>query len=201
MKLVWKGIYRDEAQLSKGVLPDNAVPFVEPKTPMELSLKASVWILPVAALALLCVYVKSLLTGQWAVPLNIIGVLLAIAAALPHELMHAVCFPKNAVVEMYAAPKQLMAFVFSTYPVSRRRFVGLSLLPSLVLGLLPLLIWLALPDGSWGSIVFTFALISLSLGVGDFLNSFNALRQMPKGALTQLSGFHSYWFMPQDKTK
>ncbi len=196
MKLVWKGIYKSEEQLPKGKLPWGAVPFKEPKTPMELSLKASVWVLPVVALAFALVYIKSLITGWWALPLNMWGVLLALVAALPHELLHAVCFPKDAVVALYASPKNLMAFVFTTWPVSKRRFIGLSLLPGLALGLLPMLIWLAVPDGSGGGLLFTFGLVGMTLGVGDYLNAFNAARQMPKGALTQLSGFHSYWFMP-----
>lgn len=189
MKLVWKGIYKGEEQLPKGELPPNAVPFKEPKTPAELSLKATVWVLPVVVLALLLVYIKSLFTGVWALPLSLWGVLLAFVAVLPNELLHAVCFPRDAVVEMYASPKNLMAFVHTTYPVSKRRFIGLSLLPMMA--------WLAVPDGAWGAILYTFGLCSLALGVGDFLNAFNAARQMPKGALTQLSGFHSYWFMAE----
>ena len=196
MKLVWKGIYRNEEQLPKGELPPDAVPFKEPKTPAELSVKASIWVLPVAVLALLLVYIKSLITGVWELPLSLWGMLLALVAALPHELLHAVCFPKGAVVEMYASPKHLMAFVHTTYPVSKRRFIGLSLMPAGVLGLLPMLAWLAMPDGAWSATLYTFGLCSLVLGVGDFLNAFNAARQMPKGALTQLSGFHSYWFLP-----
>ncbi len=195
MKLVWKGIYKGEDQLPKGELPPDAVPFKEPKTPAEMSVKASVWVLPVVALALLLVYLKSLFIGIWVLPLSLWGLLLALAAALPHELLHAVCFPKDAVVEMYASPKHLMAFVHTTYPVSKRRFIGLSLLPAGALGLLPMLVWLAVPDSAWGATLYTFGLFGLTVGVGDFLNAFNAARQMPRGAVTQLSGFHSYWFM------
>ncbi len=200
MKLVWKGIYKGEEQLPKGELPPDAVPFKEPKTPAEVSIKSCAWVMPVVVLALLLVYIKSLITGVWVLPISLWGLLLALAAALPHELLHAVCFPAEAVVEMYVSPKHLMAFVHSIYPVSKRRFIGLSLLPAAVLGLLPMLIWLAVPDGIGGAILFTFGLTGLTLGVGDFLNAFNAARQVPKSALTQLPGFHSYWFMPETHT-
>ena len=197
MKLIWKGIYRDETQLPLGELPTDAVRFKEPETPAELSLKAGVWLLPIVALAVLLEFAKSRLAGQWPMPLSLWGVLLAMLAALPHELLHAVCFPKDAVVELYASPKYLMAFVISTAAVSKRRFITLSLLPGFALGLAPMLAWLAVPDGAWGGVLYTFGLVSLTLAAGDCLNAFNAARQVPKGAMTQLSGFHSYWFAPK----
>ena len=39
-----------------------------------------------------------------------------------------------------------------------------------------------------------------TMGGGDFMNMFNAAVQMPLGSLTQLSGMHSYWFMPENNT-
>jgi len=38
-----------------------------------------------------------------------------------------------------------------------------------------------------------FAVINIFFGAGDYMNMYNAWRQMPKDAMTQLSGFHSYW--------
>ena len=34
------------------------------------------------------------------------------------------------------------------------------------------------------------------MGFGDYMNVFNALTQMPRGARTYLYGFHSYWYQP-----
>ncbi|MBQ4282485.1 MAG: hypothetical protein IJB96_00980 [Lachnospira sp.] len=41
--------------------------------------------------------------------------------------------------------------------------------------------------------------LSISMGVGDFYNVFNALTQMPKGARTYLHKFNSYWYIPDKK--
>ena len=38
---------------------------------------------------------------------------------------------------------------------------------------------------------------SLSVGAGDYLNVFNALTQMPRGARTYLYQFNSWWYLPQ----
>lgn len=41
-------------------------------------------------------------------------------------------------------------------------------------------------------------LFSLSMGAGYYMNIYNALTQMPKGAYTYLSGFHSYWYLKEN---
>ena len=40
--------------------------------------------------------------------------------------------------------------------------------------------------------------LSISMGAGDFCNIYFAITQMPKNALTFLSGFHSYWYIPEE---
>jgi len=126
-----------------------------------------------------------------------IASLLALLTVVPHELLHAVCFGKDAEVEVYVAPKQMSAFVVSTHPVSKSRFIFLSLLPNIVFGWLPLVVWAFLPQqGFLMNVFFIFSISCILFGIGDYLNAFNAARQMPKGSMQQLSGFHSYWFMP-----
>ncbi|MPN54176.1 hypothetical protein SDC9_201845 [bioreactor metagenome] len=116
---------------------------------------------------------------------------------LPHEFLHAVCFGKDAEVDLYISVKNLLIFVVSTHPISKARFIFLSLCPNLVFGWLPLLVWAVLPyNEAYSNILYSFSLICVMLGVGDYLNVFNAIRQMPKGSMQQLSGFHSYLFMP-----
>ena len=48
-------------------------------------------------------------------------------------------------------------------------------------------------------ILAVFGAVSASSGAGDFYNVYNALTQMPRGALTYLYGFNSYWYMPESK--
>ena len=43
-----------------------------------------------------------------------------------------------------------------------------------------------------------FASFGISAGAGDYLNVFNAITQMPKGARTYLHHFNSYWYIPED---
>jgi hypothetical protein len=88
-------------------------------------------------------------------------------------------------------------FVTSAQPVTKARFIFLSLFPNLVFGWLPLAVWTFLPyNGAYSNHLFTFAFFSILFGVGDYMNAFNAARQMPKGSMQQISGFNSYWYMP-----
>lgn len=202
MKLVYRGNYKGEEQLPKGDLPENAVPFVEPETPAKLNLTASLFAIPALLLCGVLTLCSVLIYGRFRFSMNHIwcpiGAFASLLTVLPHELLHGVCFGRNARVELYVSLKNLMAFVVSTEPVSKRRFIGLSLLPNLVFGWLPMLVWAFCPLGdAAASFLFAFSIMSVLLGVGDYMNVWNALRQMPKGSMQQLSGFHSYWYLPQ----
>lgn len=201
MKLIWKGKYESEEQLPVGNLPDNAVKFKEPETPARLSLIASLFIIPVILILGLAVFIKKQLGADiiYFELLNAGGMILALLMVFPHEFLHAVAFPKEAQVEVWYSIKNIMAFVVSTYPTSKSRFIFLSLLPSIVFGFIPLVAWIFMPAKLYkiSNIVFSFAGFSLMFGVGDFLNVFSAATQMPKGSTTQLSGFHSYWYLPK----
>ncbi|WP_186580340.1 DUF3267 domain-containing protein [Aquibacillus kalidii] len=200
MKLVWKGIYKDKDQLPVGNLPPDAVKFKEPDSMLQLNVVASLFVIPVFILIGLAIFLKSLLTDnifEMGI-FNFWGIILAFLMILPHEFLHAIVFPKNKEVELWFSPASLMAFVVSTAPISKARFIFLSLLPNLVFGVLPLLIWIFLPyDLVITDLVFSFASFSLLFGIGDYLNVWNATFQMPKGSIQQLSGMNSYWYMPK----
>jgi len=201
MKLTYKGKYTHEDQLSKGILPPNAVKFREPETPFKLNLVALLFTLPALLLIRLFVLTSSLLHGSdlyRGSSHTLLGFALAYLTLLPHELLHAVCFGKSAEVEMYIIPRQFMMFVHCTQPISKARFIFLSLFPNLVFGWFPLTVWMLLPHVTiYSDILFGFSMMSIFFGVGDYLNVYNAFRQMPKGSMQQLSGFHSYWFMSE----
>jgi len=137
------------------------------------------------------------LYGVLTLKFTLLGFILSFMTLLPHELLHGICFGKAAEVELLIAPKQLALFVVSNQPISKARFIFLSLFPNLTFGWLPLAVWMLLPYSAvYSDHLFTFSAVSVLFGIGDYLNVFNAIRQMPKGSMQQLSGFSSYWFMP-----
>ena len=121
-----------------------------------------------------------------------LGMAASLATLLPHELLHGICFKGE--VELWTNLKMGMLFVIGTEDMSKGRFVFMSLLPNLVFGWIPYLLFMIQPQ--W---VFLGALgaVTIPMGVGDYYNVYNCLTQVPKGALVYLSGMHSYWYLPK----
>ena len=206
MKFVLKGKYEGEEQLPKADLPPHAVKFREPEGPAELNVVALLFLLPPIFLMAIIVLLSVAIHGKIIIDFHLGSVILAfvlcIVALIPHELLHAVNFPKDAEVQMYYSIKHFMLFVVSTAPVSKGRFIWLSFFPNLVLGWLPFLLWAFLPSvPEFSTVLLVFGGMNILLGGGDYMNMYNAWRQMPNGAVTQLSGFHSYWYLPQGSNK
>ena len=72
----------------------------------------------------------------------------------------------------------------------------MSMLPNIVFGLIPFIVFLIDHDFYLIGIASCYC---IAMGFGDYINVFNALTQMPKGAKTFLSGFHSYWYLDKDE--
>lgn len=166
----------------------GAVPFDEPQDPKKLGLIANGIALVIAIAALVILFLRGGLTA-----FNPIGCILMLLTLFPHELLHAVCFRDD--VYMYTNLKHGMLFVVGPERMSKCRFVFMSLLPNIVFGFIPFAIYLIWPEHT---ILGTMGALSISAGAGDFLNVFNALTQMPKGAKTYLHKFNSFWYMPEN---
>ena len=124
--------------------------------------------------------------------LNGIGIILALLTLFPHEILHAICFKED--VDIYLADGG--AFVCGTETMSKFRFVFMSLLPNIIFGFIPFIIFLIFPKMT---VLGTLGLMGISMGVGDYYNVFNSLTQMPKGARCFMEKQNSYWYMPLKK--
>ena len=194
MKLIWKGIYHKEEELPKGELPPQAVPFQEPKNLAELNRQAGSFLPVILGLAVVVILARWLLWGPpglWDC-FGVVGLVLFLPGLLLHEFLHALCYPLSAICEIWLAPRDGALLVVSTFPVSKARFLFVSLFPSIMLGALPLVLWSVFPvlQGD----IFTFGVLSLFSCTGDWLNVKNTVQQVPDGAMIQGSGLHSYWY-------
>ncbi len=194
MKLIWKGIYHREEELPKGELPSQAVPFREPENLAELNRQVKGFLPVVLGLAVVAILARWLLWGPpgWWGCFGVVGVVLFLPGLLVHEFLHALCYPLSATCGLWLAPREGALLVVSTFPVSKARFLFLSLAPSMVLGVLPLVFWVAFPDLQGSA--FTFGILNLISCTGDWLNVKNTVQQVPAGAMIQGSGLHSYWY-------
>lgn len=191
MKLHYMGKYNmDPASLPAGEHKPGAVQFREAENSTKLAWIANgISLVVLVALAVPAVLLRGPELGA-----HLLQVLLGLYASLltlfPHELLHAICFRGD--VYMYTNLKQGMMFVVGPEDMSRRRFVWMSLLPSIVFGLVPYVLGLVVPGRTF---LLAFGLCCTSMGAGDYYNVYNALTQMPRGARTYMHGFHSYWYI------
>ena len=165
----------------------GAVAFKEPKDSKTLGLVASG-----IAVVIGIITVGALLWRGGIEAWDVWGVFISLLSLVPHEFLHAICFKED--VYMYTNLRHGMLFVVGPERMSKSRFIFMSMLPNVVFGFIPFILFLIWPHLS---LLGTFGALSISAGAGDFMNVFNALTQMPKGAYTYLHKFNSYWYMPE----
>ena len=192
MRIHYMGKYNlDPESLPHGDHMPGAVKFKEASTTKELAVIANILSL---AIFIILLFIAIMRSGklffddsfQWTT-----GCLFSLLMLFPHELLHAICFKED--VYLYTNLAQGMLFVTGVESMSKSRYVFMSLLPNIVFGLVPYIIGLIFPN-----LIFfvVFGIISISMGTGDYYNTYNAITQMPKGAKTYLYQFNSYWYMP-----
>lgn len=176
-----------EENLPQREHPEGYVPFKEAENMKQLSILMNIFAAVIAVALLVVVWLVSKRS-----PFDTWGIIAFIVSMVPHEFLHGICFKGD--VYMYQNIRQGMLFVVSPDDLSKSRFVLMSMCPNIVFGVIPFILFLVQPNWIFFG---TMGALAISAGAGDYYNVFNALTQMPKGALTYLSGMHSYWYMPK----
>lgn len=189
MKLIYKGKFNgDIDSLPHGEHQPNAVKFKEADSPKKLALIGNSIALILTALTVIGAELRAGLQM-----FDLFGSVLSLITLFPHEILHAVCFKGE--VCLYTNLSKGMLFVVGPEIMSKKRFVFMSLLPNIVFGFLPYIIFMIFPNLT---VLGVFGAFNIGAGAGDYYNCFHALTQMPKGAKTYMYKFNSYWFMPNE---
>jgi len=196
MKVKYKGILKRNEPLPSWPLPVDAIRVKEPDNYQMITLVSLLFIIPALVLVAIVALMSYKLHGEHTVSgFSWVGLALSFAVMIPHEFLHAICFGKGAEVEMYFLPQSGNVALTSARAISKRRFIILSLLPGLILGWIPLLIWAILPYPGVSDALFTFSIICAAVhGAGDNVGVYNIIRQVPKGSMMQMSGNNPHWF-------
>ena len=191
MKLHYRGKYdKNPESIPARPHKPNCVKFKESEDSKKLSRKMNIIAIPILLIFFIPVLLSDIQsTCSQSVPALILFLLLL----FPHEILHAICFKED--VYLFTNFSHGMLFVAGPEDMSKSRFIFMSLLPNIVLGLIPYLIFVINPEWTLLGIVASY---NLSSGSGDYLNVYNAITQMPKGARTYLHHFNSYWYIPEE---
>lgn len=117
-----------------------------------------------------------------------IGVIVALLLSIPHEIVHGLFFKGE--VFLYNYLKKGMFFVISKDEVSKGRFIILCLMPSILFGFIPYILFFFFPSRV---ILAGIGMVGITSGIGDYINAFNCITQVPKGCVVYNRGFHTYW--------
>lgn len=193
MKIKWNGKFNgDPESLPNRPHRPGAVKFKEIDDVKKLALFMNLASIPLVLLTIALTFLRG---GTDVLGFGMsIGCILALLMLIPHEFLHAICFREKAYIYTYL--EKGMLFVYGPEDLSKGRFIFLSLLPNLVFGFIPYLIFMLfpLPELNWLGML---GALSIPCGIGDYYNVFHALTQMPKGAKTYMYGFNSWWYLPQ----
>jgi hypothetical protein len=193
MKIRWVGKYNG-SNLPVAELPPGA------KELPPVTGKSALAIIPVVLVVFLLVYLK----GIWDERILFSRLDLAIGFGIGillfpvHELIHALCFPAGSEVVMYYTAQGLGTSC--TAPLKRNRFIYVSVFPTVILGLIPLVLFMAIPSSYVLVETILFAVSFLHLGAGyvDYCNLLH-LMQIPRNAFVQISGEKIYWYLKESE--
>ncbi len=194
-KIKWVGMKDVDAAFPEQMLPYGAKPV---RCPDPLSAATLPYGLVPLLLCFVALFFKAWRMGRFPMEVEMlfVGVLLGLLLIPVHEYLHGVCFPQDATVYVGLIPQKMAAFAVCHEPLSWRRFVVMSLLPT-ILGIVPLLVFLLAPAG-WSKtmgVCWSLAVMGLLSPMPDYMNVSCVRRQVPKGATIQSTNSGLFWYM------
>lgn len=192
----YMGKFTEESQIIRSELPLDAVKFKEPKSISKLILYGTFVSTPILILTTILFVLKQGNIFELSFFTFFISMALNFPLMFVHELVHALSFPKEVQTEIWTKFDEAALFVTFYEPITKIRFIMMSLAPAIILGFVPftlyLMGWFDFNSTLSAIIGLTSWLMILS-GVGDYLNVFNAVKQVPKNGFVFNHGIHSYW--------
>jgi hypothetical protein len=199
LDIVWEVNENEAAAWKESSVPADAVKVIQAESQAEL-LKQSYFLI-VPLLAGFCSY---LILGKKRCHVEISRAGTAAGAVTSfllqpfHELLHGLAFPRGSTVFIGVIKENFSAYAVSSRCLNLAQCVVYYLLPAFILGIVPLLLFIAgrPKKGRLCWALYGFAMIGLIQTAPDWFGLFPVLTQVPSGAMIQMSGWDTYWFIP-----
>ncbi|MBZ9685568.1 metalloprotease family protein [Clostridium estertheticum] len=192
MTLKWKGLLSETNHFPQNNVPKNATQFLNSKS----KIKPYTPVIPILILVFIAVYLKRNFIGQFNLDIKgiVIGLILTIPFLIIHEFLHAVCFTKDCTAEMFYSPVGVS--IIPCVPISKLRYAITLVVPAIIIGLIPLLIWTFIPfaNTTLNSIIFILSIGNLGGTTNDLYNLSQVIKEMPKGSFMITSGINCYYY-------
>lgn len=196
-KIHWIGII-DEKEIEKyqkGELNSKAVKMKMPKTMNEMMTKALPFLIPAFIIMFSLMNIKSSINQQNVVnrPFILIGAIIGFVLLLVHEVLHVIVYPKG--VNAYIGIAKPITFVaLASYPLSKKRFIIMCLLPYM-LGIIPLIAFWLSPAylTELNGVLFGMACMGMASPYPDAYTVYQVVKQVPKNRKVQYYGDDTYY--------
>lgn len=200
LNIKFKGIYEDEEQIKEtSKLHKNSTKFEEEQTIKEFGKRSTLFVTPLIVIMIIIALIVSEINNV-KFELNpvelIIGVLILIPLAILVQLIHALTYPKEAEKNFYLIKKDLGIILLSNTPVTKRRYILLCIMPTIILSFIPYIIMLIFMKYLPVKLVNYIYIDSIAINIltaGALLTAYRTIKQVPKDAKVFNHGYHSYW--------
>ena len=181
--ITFKPFIEDIKEYQRGNLPENAVRLDTPHSIDETLKKAAPIEAVLCVVSFVAMFIKSIVNHDLVIhPIAVaFGFIIGFLLLTIHELLHAVVYPKAANVTVGKLKGKLVFVALASFPMSRQRFILMSLLP-FVLGIIPLLAFVISPAEYKivNGLMFGMAAMGMVSPSADVYNVIIVLRQAKK---------------------
>ena len=190
--IVFKGNYVSDDQLIKrDSIPKEAIEFgIIPNLQGEFG-RGFLILMPVLGVMVATTYLKvkdldyHLTMGLDVIVSFVLMIVSVYLLTFVHEIIHALFYPADAIKEIWKSKEQGAYFVYCEKEISKERFIIMCLAPMFILGIIPFMIWLILPNYIPMpynlAVSITFWLMTI-VAMCDVANVYHVIKEVPKGA-------------------
>ena len=200
LNIRFKGIYEDEESIKRASkLRKNSTIFNEEATAQEFGKRSTAFVTPlILAMIIIALIVSELKHVKFELTPKeiIIGVLILIPLSILVQLIHVLTYPKEAKKDIYLVKKDLGIFLLSNSLVSKKRYILICLMPTIILSFIPYIIMLIFMDKLPVKLANYIYIDSIAINIvtaGSLLTAYRTIKQVPKDAQVFNHGYHSYW--------
>lgn len=193
-KIIWEGNQEWDKDFPDVPISEKAVKINRPDDILKSSLPYG--IIPLA-ICFVSVFIKKNASEEFIFDLRFmpIGFLIGFLLIPVHEFLHAICYPKEAVVYVGVCLKKAAAYAVSFHPISKCRYIVMSLAP-MILGVIPLFIFIICPLHQ--KALLTICVVPAFMGLispsPDYMDVLYVIKQVPNGSKIQASNEGLFWF-------
>ena len=202
VNISFKGIsVNDINNVINNNLPNNAIMMEGETEQATLMAKSNIFIIPILiVITVSMLYFRKIkkveINKKELFKAIILGTIIGFLLSFFHELLHAICYPKNASVSIGLILNPFYFYAFSFNAISKIRFIIMSILPFIILGIIPLLLYLYYfpRKVKIGAFLLGFCIMGLIGSTTDLLNIYNVCKKVPNNVQIIISENKIHYF-------